>query len=70
MRQAGFRVSAHRLIVTYQFSKETLNHRAAIEAASGLDADRHTPEAYRLAYEAPSIGLANRIPTENAPANC
>lgn len=53
---------------TKRISKETLNHRPLIEAVSGLDAYRHTPEAYRRAYEALGIDLVNRVPTENAPA--
>lgn len=53
---------------TKRVSKETLNHRALIEAVSGLDVYRHTSEAYRRAYEALGIDLVNRVPTENAPA--
>jgi len=49
-------------------SKETLNHPALIERVSGLDVYRHTPEAYRRAYQALGIDLVNRVPLENAPA--
>ena len=48
-------------------SKETLNHQGLIEFVSGLDAFRHTPEAYGRAYEALGIDLVNRVPIENAP---
>ncbi len=48
-------------------SKETLNHPRLIELVSGLNAYKHTPQAYRHAYQALGIDLINRVPLENAP---
>jgi hypothetical protein len=48
-------------------SKEFVNHPGLIEMVSGLDVYRHTPEAYRCAYQALGVDLINRVPLENAP---
>lgn len=48
-------------------SKETLNNRAIIEFASGLNVYHDTRKAYLRAYEALGIDLINRVPLQNAP---
>jgi hypothetical protein len=48
-------------------SKEYINHPGLIELVTGLDVYKHTPEAYKRAYQALGIDLINRVPLENAP---